>query len=246
MTEAAQSRRIRAIGSLLVGIAVVGVLLAGVLAALSVAAPASAHAALTASDPAEGATVSADLDRVTLTFTEAPLAGLDARTPHRGPRRRRDGRVHRDVDVSGTAMSKAVTLSAGPHTVLWRYVSPDGHPIDGQVAFTVTAAPAPSASSTVPSPGPSSAATPAASSRSRPRRPPWQSVPRLRPDRSPGCSARSWWHCSAPPSPRSPSGCADAPAGPRPRPDRRRATDRAPRVELSALRHPLVRGRRGR
>lgn len=164
MTEAAQSRRIRAIGSLLVGIAVVGVLLAGVLAALSVAAPASAHAALTASDPAEGATVSADLDRVTLTFTEAPLAGLDAglriEVRDAGGTDESTG----DVDVSGTAMSKAVTLSAGPHTVLWRYVSPDGHPIDGQVAFTVTAAPAPSASSTVPSPGPSSAATPAASS----------------------------------------------------------------------------------
>ncbi|WP_412875491.1 copper resistance protein CopC [Curtobacterium flaccumfaciens pv. flaccumfaciens] len=108
--------------------------------------PASAHAALTSSDPADGATVAADLERVTLTFSEAPLAGLQA-----GLRIeiRDDGGTDESsgaVAVDGTSMSKAVSLSPGPHTLVWRYVSPDGHPIEGQLAFSVE----PVASPTVP------------------------------------------------------------------------------------------------
>ncbi|WP_412163625.1 copper resistance protein CopC [Curtobacterium flaccumfaciens] len=120
--------------------------------------PASAHAALTSSDPADGATVAADLDRVTLTFSEAPLAGLEA-----GLRVevRDDGGTDESsgaVTVEGTTMSKAVSLTPGPHTVVWRYVSPDGHPIEGQLAFTVE----PAASQSVPPPttSPTAAATP--------------------------------------------------------------------------------------
>jgi len=110
--------------------------------------PASAHAALTSSDPADGATVAADLERVNLTFNEAPLAGLEA-----GLRVevRDDGGTDESsgaVAVEGTSMSKAVSLSPGAHTVVWRYVSPDGHPIEGQLAFTVEAA----ASQSVPAP----------------------------------------------------------------------------------------------
>lgn len=99
------------------------------------AAPASAHSSLVSSDPAAEATVTAPLDRVTLTFSEAPLAGLDA-----GLRIEvRDG-SDRDVssgsvEVAGTAMSKAVVLADGPYRVVWRYVSPDGHPITGEYGF---------------------------------------------------------------------------------------------------------------
>ncbi|WP_232536662.1 copper resistance protein CopC [Curtobacterium flaccumfaciens] len=120
--------------------------------------PASAHAALTSSDPADGATVATDLERVTLTFSEAPLAGLEA-----GLRVevRDDGGTDESsgaVTVEGTTMSKAVSLSPGPHTVVWRYVSPDGHPIEGQLAFTAE----PAASQSVPPPttSPTAAATP--------------------------------------------------------------------------------------
>ena len=119
--------------------------------------PASAHAALTSSDPADGATVAADLERVNLTFSEAPLAGLEA-----GLRVevRDDGGTDESsgaVTVEGATMSKAVSLSPGPHTVVWRYVSPDGHPIEGQLAFTVE----PAASQAVPPPttSPTAAAT---------------------------------------------------------------------------------------
>ncbi|MBY0177276.1 copper resistance CopC family protein [Curtobacterium herbarum] len=122
--------------------------LATVLAGLATAAPASAHSGLTGSTPAEGAVVTSDLRQVDLTFTEAPLAGLDAGL--RIEVRDQAGRDEStgDVTVAGTTMSKSVDLSAGPHTVLWRYVSPDGHPIDGQVAFTVQAAETPTASPT--------------------------------------------------------------------------------------------------
>ncbi|MCS5510840.1 copper resistance protein CopC [Curtobacterium flaccumfaciens pv. flaccumfaciens] len=122
--------------------------------------PASAHAALTSSDPADVATVAADLERVNLTFSEAPLAGLEAGL--RVEVRDDDGTDESSgaVTVEGTTMSKAVSLSPGPHTVVWRYVSPDGHPIEGQLAFTAE----PAASQAVPPPttSPTAAATPSA------------------------------------------------------------------------------------
>ncbi|PYY64719.1 hypothetical protein DEJ30_07580 [Curtobacterium sp. MCPF17_003] len=126
------------------------------------ATPASAHAALTSSDPADGATVAANLERVTLTFNEAPLAGLEA-----GLRIevRDDGGADESsgaVTVEGTSMSKAVSLSTGPHTVVWRYVSPDGHPIEGQLAFTVE--PAASQSVLPPTTSPTAAPAPTPSS----------------------------------------------------------------------------------
>jgi methionine-rich copper-binding protein CopC len=114
--------------------------LATVLAGLATAAPASAHSGLTGSTPAEGAVVSSDLRQVDLTFTEAPLAGLDAGLRIEVRDQAGQDESTGDVTVAGTTMSKRVDLSAGPHTMLWRYVSPDGHPIDGQVAFTVQAA----------------------------------------------------------------------------------------------------------
>lgn len=138
----------------------------GVVLALAVASPASAHAGLTASDPAEGATVSADLQRVTLTFTEAPLAGLDAGLRIEVRDAAGADRSTGDVVVDGATMSKAVRLTTGPHTLLWRYVSPDGHPIDGQVAFTVTAATAPTASASAS--GAPGAATPTGSTPATP------------------------------------------------------------------------------
>lgn len=92
--------------------------------------------------------MTSDLRQVDLTFTEAPLAGLDAGLRIEVRDQAGQDESTGDVTVAGTTMSKPVDLSAGPHTVLWRYVSPDGHPIDGQVAFTVQAAETPTASPT--------------------------------------------------------------------------------------------------
>ena len=138
VNDARQDHRFPRLARTLLGTALVAVV--GVLPALSLAAPASAHAALTASDPADGSTVSTELERVELTFSEAPLAGLDAGLRIEVRDAAGTDESTGNVTVDGDTMSKAVELTAGPHTVLWRYVSPDGHPIDGQVAFTVTAA----------------------------------------------------------------------------------------------------------
>jgi methionine-rich copper-binding protein CopC len=122
------------------------------LVGLASAAPAQAHSALVSSDPADGQTIATPLDRVGLTFSEAPLTGLDAGL--RIEVRDADGtdRASGDVTVDGTTMSRTVDLEDGAYTVLWRYVSPDGHPITGELGFTV-ALPAPK-------PEPSASATP--------------------------------------------------------------------------------------
>lgn len=106
--------------------------------------------------------MAADLERVTLTFSEAPLAGLQA-----GLRIevRDDGGTDESsgaVAVDGTSMSKAVSLSPGPHTLVWRYVSPDGHPIEGQLAFSVEPVASPTVPPTTTAPTSSSEPTAAA------------------------------------------------------------------------------------
>ena len=58
--------------------------------------------------------------------------------------------------VDGTAVTQALAddLPAGKHTVTYRVVSTDGHPVSGTVTFTSTAAPASA------SPSPTASATP--------------------------------------------------------------------------------------
>ncbi|PYY32176.1 copper resistance protein CopC [Curtobacterium sp. MCJR17_055] len=124
------------------------VVLAAVVAGPEAAAPASAHSALIGSTPADGATVTTAVRQVDLTFSEAPLAGLNAGLRIEVRDQTGQDESTGEVRVEGTTMSKRVDLSAGPHTVLWRYVSPDGHPVDGQVAFTVEVAPTPSSAPT--------------------------------------------------------------------------------------------------
>ncbi|QSB23337.1 copper resistance CopC family protein [Curtobacterium sp. 24E2] len=128
------------------------IVIGGVFAILGVQ-PASAHSALTSSTPADGAVVTEPLDRVDLTFSEAPLAGLDA-----GLRIQVTDAAGTDVStgevtVSGMTMGKAVDLEAGAYTVLWRYVSPDGHPIDGSYGFEYRAAVATNPATTEPTSG---------------------------------------------------------------------------------------------
>lgn len=126
-----------------------------VLTTLVATEPASAHSALTASNPADGATVTTPLERVELTFSQAPLAGLDA-----GLRMEVRDAAGTDVSngevlVDGMTMSTGVRVEGGAYSVLWRYVSPDGHPITGELGFTV-ALPAASTPTSVPSPSSSS------------------------------------------------------------------------------------------
>jgi len=104
-------------------------------------------------------TVSGDLDRVTLTFSEAPLAGLESGLviSVTGP----DGAEASTgtVRVDGSTLTKPVDLAKpGRYNLGWRSVSVDGHPISGTYQFTSTGAPV--APSSTPTSTPSVQATP--------------------------------------------------------------------------------------
>ncbi|WP_396289366.1 copper resistance protein CopC [Curtobacterium sp. KT1] len=139
------------------------IVIGGLFAILGVQ-PASAHSALTSSTPADGAVVTEPLDRIDLTFSEAPLAGLDAGLRIQVTDADGTDVSTGDVTVSGMTMGKAVELENGAYTVLWRYVSPDGHPIDGSYGFEYRAAVATPSATTPPTsdpvtPTPTSTAT---------------------------------------------------------------------------------------
>jgi len=129
------------------------IVIGGVFAILGVQ-PASAHSALTSSTPADGAVVTEPLERIDLTFSEAPLAGLDAGLRIQVTDADGTDVSTGDVTVSGMTMGKAVDLENGAYTVLWRYVSPDGHPIDGSYGFEYRAAVATTPPTTVPTSDP--------------------------------------------------------------------------------------------
>jgi methionine-rich copper-binding protein CopC len=141
--------------------AALAIVAAGLLTLVGVQ-PASAHSALTSSTPADGAVVTEPLESVDLTFSEAPLAGLDAGLRIQVTDASGADVARGDVTVSGTTMRRAVDLDQGRYTVLWRYVSPDGHPIEGTLAFEYRATAPTSTPSASVTPTPSTAPTPSA------------------------------------------------------------------------------------
>ncbi|MFR9794532.1 copper resistance CopC/CopD family protein [Streptomyces sp. MS06] len=113
-------------------LAVTGALLAG-------AAPASAHAALTGSDPAQGAVVGIAPTRVSLTFSEEVAMGDDALRVL-DPRGNRVD-AGRPAPAGGTTYSVALRggLRDGTYTVTYQVVSADSHPVSGAYTFSVGA-----------------------------------------------------------------------------------------------------------
>ncbi|MCS6548952.1 copper resistance protein CopC [Curtobacterium flaccumfaciens pv. flaccumfaciens] len=142
--------------------AALAIVAAGLLTLVGVL-PASAHSALTSSTPADGAVVTEPLESVDLTFSEAPLAGLDAGLRIQVTDASGADVARGDVTVSGTTMRRAVDLDRGRYTVLWRYVSPDGHPIEGTLAFEYRAAAPVSTPSTSATPTPTASTAPTSS-----------------------------------------------------------------------------------
>jgi LPXTG-motif cell wall-anchored protein len=126
----------------------------GALTVLVAAAPAAAHNSLTSSDPRNGARLEKAPSQVRLTF----LAGLDPATTK--------------VTVTGPdnvpAQAGAPTFdrarvavpfkpgAAGLYIVAYEVASGDGHPVTGEVRFTLTVGATPTAS-----PTPSASASPA-------------------------------------------------------------------------------------
>ncbi len=112
-------------------------LVVAVLAALGTAGPASAHATLVSSDPAEGTVLQTAPSKITFTFDEPVqlvpdgLLAFDA--------------AGKPVDIDASARDVVVTgklpdeLTNGTYVVTWRVVSADGHPIAGSLTFSVGA-----------------------------------------------------------------------------------------------------------
>ncbi|MER5438326.1 copper resistance protein CopC [Streptomyces sp. NPDC002790] len=113
-------------------IAVTGALLAG-------AAPASAHAALTGSDPKQGAVVDAAPKKVSLTFSES-VAISDGAVRVLDPAGKRvdDGKV---AHPGGTTYAVGLHsgLPDGTFTVTYQVVSADSHPVAGAYTFSIGA-----------------------------------------------------------------------------------------------------------
>ncbi|WP_174534586.1 copper resistance CopC family protein [Micromonospora chalcea] len=143
----------------------------GVAAAVSVlpAAPAAAHNSLTGSDPRDGARLAAAPERIELRFLATPKEATTEVTVT-GPD---------NVAATGgapTFSGKRVIVpfrpgAAGLYIVAYRLASDDGHPIKGEVRFTLTTgtpAEAPSASAPPTSAAPTAAPTSAAPSPASP------------------------------------------------------------------------------
>lgn len=112
-------------------------LLVAATAVLGLAAPASAHATLVSSTPAEGEVLPAAPGEVVFTFDEPVqlvpegLLAFDAR----------GDKVAVDASASGTEVTGDLPddLDDGTYVVTWRVVSEDGHPIAGSLTFHVGA-----------------------------------------------------------------------------------------------------------
>lgn len=102
------------------------------------APPASAHTALTASDPPAGAALTAGPVRVTATFNEDVRPEFAAMTVV-GP----DGDLWSAgrPEVVGSVVGTSVRPlgPAGAYTVNYRVTAADGHPVTGSWSFTVAA-----------------------------------------------------------------------------------------------------------
>ncbi|MFI6470446.1 copper resistance CopC/CopD family protein [Streptomyces sp. NPDC050516] len=120
---------------LLVTVALLGALFAG-------AVPASAHAALTGSDPKEGAVVATAPAQVALTFSEG--VALDANSIRvLDPTGKRSDTAELVNLCSGDIVKYGVRLRTGipngTYTVAWQAISADSHPVSGAFTFSIGA-----------------------------------------------------------------------------------------------------------
>ena len=124
------------------------------LALLLGAAPALAHTRLQSSNPTDGASLDTAPQQVSLTFNEEMTPDFSTITVV-GP----DGNHYETGNVSadgGTVSRSVLALGpAGQYTIGYRVVSADGHPVSGEVSFTLTTA---GQASTAPAPATSAAA----------------------------------------------------------------------------------------
>ncbi|MFF6875112.1 copper resistance protein CopC [Streptomyces sp. NPDC012474] len=115
------------------------VLLAAACALLAGAGPASAHAAVTGSDPGQGAVVDKAPARISLTFSEQVALSDDSLRVLDPEGKRVD--TGKPSNVSGTTYAVPLHsgLPDGTYTVAYQVVSADSHPVAGAYTFSIGA-----------------------------------------------------------------------------------------------------------
>ncbi len=115
-------------------------LLVGLAGAVSNGSATAFHFALSRSAPAADATVPSPAE-IRLWFTQEPQENSISIRLLDG-----HGEMVETAEVTGDADEPTVfsigldhSLGAGPYTVAWRGIGPDGHAVRGDFAFTVTA-----------------------------------------------------------------------------------------------------------
>ncbi|MFD3328085.1 copper resistance CopC/CopD family protein [Streptomyces sp. NPDC058701] len=106
---------------------------------LGAAGPASAHTALSGSDPADGSVLKTAPRQVTLTFTESVSFSDDSLRVLSPDNDRVNPRPahHADGRENTARVELSDGIPQGTYTVAWRVVSADGHPISGAFVFSV-------------------------------------------------------------------------------------------------------------
>ncbi|KNB49050.1 FixH family protein [Streptomyces caatingaensis] len=122
--------------------ALLGTLAAALLCLLTAGAgTASAHAALTATDPRQGSVVPTAPARVQLTFSEGVLLSADSVRvlDPRGTRVDTGSPGHADGRSETASVALRPGIADGTYTVAWQAVSADSHPVAGAFTFSVGA-----------------------------------------------------------------------------------------------------------
>ena len=123
-----------------------GLLLVSCTATVLLGSPAYAHVQLVSSTPGDGAAVSTAPGEVVLRFSEAVRTPAYVVVSGPGGSRLDDG----SAEVVDNTVSEELTpiSEPGEYTVAYRIVSVDGHPVTGELSFTLTGAAATSAAPT--------------------------------------------------------------------------------------------------
>ena len=119
-----------------------GLLIGLFLVLLGPAGPASAHAALSASDPGNGTIVPDAPNKVTLTFSES-VQLLDGKIQVLGPDNSRADQGDPTVDGSTVTIPLRSGGGRGTYLVSYRVISADSHPVGGSLTYSVGAASTP-------------------------------------------------------------------------------------------------------
>ncbi|MGA5560033.1 copper resistance protein CopC [Streptomyces platensis] len=138
VTTGLRPRRSTVLRLLVVALALAGTLLGG----LGGAAPASAHAALTGSTPAQGSVADRAPEQVTLTFSEGVAMGDDSIRVLDPQGKRVDDKKLRNLSSDRVVKYGAGLPSGlrdGTYTVAWQAVSADSHPVSGAFTFSIGA-----------------------------------------------------------------------------------------------------------